>query len=218
MEQVYEKKREQLLSDLSDMSEVTEGMLQNVLKALENVDIDTAHQIIEEDDVVDNYLITIEEKVSHLLTLLDQARASDTWFSIAMVKIANDLERIGDQATNIAEILLELRSNGILKPLTMIPELADIVRDMLDVVLEAFSTRNADLADAACRMDEKADNLYGDIYQKAIKMISEKEDREEIKHIVQHINLAKSLERVGDHATNIGEETIFFLTGKRVKY
>jgi len=217
MEQVYEKKREQLLGDLSDMSEVAEEMLQNVMKALENVDIDTAHEVISRDDVLDNYLITIEEEVSRLLTL-DQPLASDTWFSIAIIKIANDLERIGDQATNIAEILLELKHNGILKPLVMIPELADIVREMLDVVLEAFSTRNADLAEAACRMDEKADNLYEDIYHKAIKMISKKEDREEVKHIVQHINLAKSLERVGDHATNIGEETIFFVTGKRVKY
>ena len=217
MEQVYEKKREQLLGDLSDMSEVAEEMLQNVMKALENVDIDTAHEVISRDDVLDNYLITIEEEVSRLLTL-DQPLASDTWFSIAIIKIANDLERIGDQATNIAEILLELKHNGILKPLVMIPELADIVREMLDVVLEAFSTRNADLAEAACRMDEKADNLYEDIYHKAIKIISKKEDREEVKHIVQHINLAKSLERVGDHATNIGEETIFFVTGKRVKY
>jgi len=217
MEQVYEKKREQLLSDLSDMSEVAEGMLQNVMKALENVDVDAAHEIISRDDVVDNYLITIEEEVSRLLTL-DQPLAADTWFSIGMIKIANDLERIGDQATNIAEILLQLKHDGILKPLVMIPELADIVRDMLDVVLEAFSTRNADLAEAACRMDEKADNLYEDIYHKAIKMISKTENREDIKQIVQHINLAKSLERVGDHATNIGEETIFFVTGKRVKY
>ncbi len=217
MEQVYEKKREQLLNDLSDMSEVAEEMLQNVIKAMDDLNVEKAHEIIERDDVLDNYLITIEEEVSRLLTL-DQPLASDTWFSIAMIKIANDLERIGDQATNIAEILLELKHDGIMKPLVMIPELADIVTDMLDVVLESFSTRNSDLAEAACRMDEKADNLYEDIYHKAIKMISQKEDREEVKQIVQHINLAKSLERVGDHATNIGEETIFISTGKRVKY
>ncbi|MFN2340381.1 MAG: phosphate signaling complex protein PhoU [Halanaerobium sp.] len=217
MEQVYEKKREQLLSDLSDMSEVAEEMLQNVIKAMDDLNVEKAHEIIERDDVLDNYLITIEEEVSRLLTL-DQPLASDTWFSIAMIKIANDLERIGDQATNMAEILLELRHDGIMKPLLMIPELADIVTDMLDVVLESFSTRNSDLAEAACRMDEKADNLYEDIYHKAIKMMSKKEDREEVKQIVQHINLAKALERVGDHATNIGEETIFIVTGKRVKY
>lgn len=217
MEQVYEKKREQLLGDLSDMSEVAEEMLQKVMKAMANLNYDQAHEIIEQDDILDNYLITIEEEVSSLLTL-EKTLSSDAWFSIAMIKIATDLERIGDQATNIAEILLELKQEGAMKPLVMIPELTDIVREMLDVVLESFSTKNADLAEAACRMDEKADNLYGDIYQKAIKMISQKEDKEEIKRIVQHINLAKSLERVGDHATNIGEETIFIITGKRVKY
>ena len=217
MEQVYEKKREQLLSDLSDMSEVAEDMLQKVIKAIDTVDVDVAHDIISQDDVLDNYLITIEEEVSRLLTL-DQPLASDTWFSIAMIKIANDLERIGDQATNIAEILLELKHDGAIKPMVMIPELADIVTDMLDVVLESFSTRNADLAEAACKMDEKADNLYEKIYTKAIKKKKKKENTSKVKEIVKHINLAKSLERVGDHATNIGEETIFIVTGKRVKY
>ncbi len=217
MEQVYEQKREQLLSDLSDMSEVAEDMLQKVIKALDKIDTDTAKDIINRDDILDNYKITIEEEVSRLLTL-DQPLASDTWFCIAMVKIAGDLERIGDHATNIAEILLELKHDGIMSPLVMIPELADLVTDMLDVVLESFSTRNADLAEAACRMDEKADHLYEEIYYKGIKMMTDKEDKKTIKRVVKHINLAKSLERVGDHATNIGEETIFIVTGKRVKY
>lgn len=217
MEQVYEKKREQLLNDLSDMSEVTEEMLQGIMKAIDKLDVDAAHEIISRDDVVDNYLITIEEEVSRLLTL-DQPLKSDTWFSIAMIKIANDLERIADHATNIAEILLELKHDGIMKPMIMIPELADIVTDMLDVVLESFTTKNADLAEAACRMDEKADNLYEDIHYKGIKLISKIDDKEKVKQIVQHLRLAKSLERVGDLATNIGEETIFVVTGKRVKY
>src|SRR6056297_3956426 len=194
MERVYEKKREQLLSDLSDMSEVAEEMLQGVMKAIDDLDVDAAHEIISRDDVVDNYKITIEEEVSRLLTL-DQPLSSDTWFCIAMVKIAGDLERIGDHATNIAEILLELKHDGIMSPLVMIPELADMVTDMLDVVLESFSTRNADLAEAACRMDEKADNLYDEIYHKGIKMISEKEDKKNVQRVIQHINLAKSLER-----------------------
>ncbi|SFL58710.1 phosphate signaling complex protein PhoU [Halanaerobium salsuginis] len=217
MEQVYEKKREQILADISDMSEVAEDMLQKVIKALAKIDVDTAREIINRDNVLDNYLITIEEEVSRLLTL-DQPLAADTWFSIAMIKIASNLERIGDHATNIAEILLELKHDGVLTPLVMIPELADIVTDMLDVVLESFSTKNADLAEAACRMDEKADNLYEEIYHKSIKVLREKDDFKQVQKVVKHINLAKSLERVGDHATNIGEETIFILTGKRVKY
>lgn len=69
MEQVYEKKREQLLGDLSDMSEVAEEMLQKVMRAIADLNYDQAHKIIEQDDVLDNYLITIEEEVARLLTL-----------------------------------------------------------------------------------------------------------------------------------------------------
>ncbi|MGM0601784.1 MAG: phosphate signaling complex protein PhoU [Bacillota bacterium] len=217
MEQVYEKKREQLLDDLSDMSEVAEDMLQKIIRALDKMDVDTARDIINRDDVLDNYKITIEEEVSRLLTL-EQPLTSDTWFAIAMVKIAADLERIGDHATNIAEILLELKNEDRLTPIVMIPELADIVTDMLDVVLESFATKNADLAEAACRMDEKADNMYDQIYEKGIKLLSQNEKQANIQQVVKYLNLAKSLERVGDHATNIGEETIFLATGKRVKY
>ena len=217
MEQVYEKKREQLLNDLSDMSEVADDMLQKVIKALDKMDVETAKDIINRDDVLDNYKITIEEEVSRLLTL-DQPTAADTWFCISLVKIAGDLERIGDHATNIAEIMLELKHDGILNPMVMIPELADVVTDMLDVVLESFTTRNVDLAEAACRKDEKADNLYEDIYSRGIKMLGNKAEKKKIQEVVKNLNLAKSLERVGDHATNIGEETIFIVTGKRVKY
>ncbi|RCW50666.1 MULTISPECIES: phosphate signaling complex protein PhoU [unclassified Halanaerobium] len=217
MEQVYVEKREQLLNDLSDMSEVAEDMLQKIIKALDKMDVDTARDIINRDDVLDNYKITIEEEVSRLLTM-EQPLTSDTWFAIAMVKIASDLERIGDHATNIAEILLELKNEKRLTPIVMIPELADIVTDMLDVVLESFATKNADLAEAACRMDEKADNMYDQVYDKGIKLLSKNEKQLNIQQVVKYLNLAKSLERVGDHATNIGEETIFLITGKRVKY
>ncbi len=217
MGQVYEKKREQLLNDISDMSEIAEEMLHKVIKALEKKDIDTARDIIGQDDLLDNYQVTIEEEVSRLFTM-EKPLASDTWFGLSLVKIANDLERIGDHATNIAEIILELNKEKILEPLVMIPELADIVTDMLDVVLESFTTRNADMAEAACRMDEKADNIYDQIYHRGIKLVSKKEGKKKTNQVFQFINVAKSLERVGDHATNIGEETIFITTGKRVKY
>ncbi len=217
MEQVYEEKRKQLLDDLSNMSEVAEEMLQNAIKALDEKDGDLARDVINRDDVMDNYQVTIEEEVTRLLSL-DKPLLSDTQYSIALVKIASDLERIADHATNIAEIVLELKSETYLQSLVMIPELANIVKDMLDVVLEAFITKNADLAEAACRQDERVDNIYDQVYNKNIKLLSKKEDVKNINQVFQFTNVAKSLERIGDHATNIGEETIFILTKKRTKY
>lgn len=217
MEQVYEQKRKQLLDDLSNMSEVAEEMLQNAIEALDEKNGDLAWDVINRDDIMDNYQITIEEEVSRLLSL-DKPLMSDIQYSIALVKIASDLERIADHATNIAEIVLELKNEEYLQSLVMIPELASIVKDMLDVVLEAFITKNADLAEAACRQDERVDNIYEQIYNKNLRLISKKEELENVNQVFSFTNVAKSLERIGDHATNIGEETIFILTKRRTKY
>ncbi len=217
MQAVYEKKREELFADLSDMSEIAEEMLQNAIIALDKKNIEMARDVINRDDVLDNFQITVEEKISRLLNH-DKPLVSDCSLTIAILKIASDFERIGDHATNIAEIVLELKNEKYLQPLVMIPELADIVRDMLDAVLEAFITRNADLAEAACRMDERADNIYDQVYNRTLKLINKSEGTQNINQAIRFINVAKSLERIGDHATNIGEETIFIVTGKRVKY
>ncbi|MEJ6951213.1 phosphate signaling complex protein PhoU [Natronospora cellulosivora (SeqCode)] len=218
MEQKYDVRWEQLLDDLSDMSEVAEEMLQNSIKALNNKDDRLAKEVINKDDVLDNYLITIEEKAARLLSM-DQPLKSDVWNNIATIKIASDLERIGDLATDIADTVLDLKNEEYLEPLVMIPELANLVSDMLDTVLEAFVEKNVDLAEAVCRKDEEADNIFDQIYQSGIKLIGKTgETTSNISQVVSFLNVAKSLERIGDHATNIGEETIFTATGKRVKY
>jgi|SRR5690554_1839687 len=213
----YDIRWEQLLKDLSDMSEVAEEMLQDSIKALNSRDVELAKEVINKDDVLDNYLITIEEK-SALLLSLNQPMKSDVWNNIAVIKIASDLERIGDLANNISEIVLILKQDKEMQSLIMIPELADLVLDMLDTVLEAFVTRNADLAEAVCRKDEEADNIYDQIYKSTIKLLDDNDGKSNIKRYISFLNVAKTLERIGDHATNIGEETIYIVTGKRVKY
>lgn len=213
----YDVRWEKLLSELSDMSEIAEGMLQDAIKALNARDVELAKEVINKDDLVDNYLITIEEQATRLLAM-DQPLKSDVWNNIAAIKIASDLERVGDMANNIAEIVLNLNKDEKVDPLIMIPELADLVLEMLDTVLEAFVTRNADLAEAVCRKDEEADNIYEQIFNSSLRLMDKSEGTANISQIISFLDVAKSLERIGDHATNIGEETIFVVTGKRVKY
>ncbi len=218
MEQKYDVRWDQLLNDLSDMSEIAEDMLQNSIRALDTKDVSLAKQVINKDDVLDNYLITIEEESARLLSMNKPLR-SDAWNNIAVLKIAGDLERIGDLAYNIAETVLDLKNVEYLEPLVMIPELADLVSEMLDTVLEAFVTKDVDLAEAVCRKDEEADNIYEQIYHSSIKLIDKSASgTSNISQVISFINVAKALERIGDHATNIGEETIYTVTGKRVKY
>lgn len=217
MEVKYDVKWEQLLADLSEMSEIAEEMLQMAITALDNKDVTLARKVINRDDVLDNYQVTIEEETARLLSL-NQPLKSDVWNNIAAVKIAGDLERVGDLAYDIAETVFELKNEEYLEPLTLIPELTDLVSEMLDTVLEAFTSKNIDLAEAVCKKDEEADNLYEEIYHRSIKLIDKSEGTSNIHQIVSFINVAKALERIGDHATNIGEETIYTVTGKRVKY
>jgi len=217
MVEAFEQKRDELFDDLSDMSEIAESMLQNSIKALDKKDDELARQVIERDSVLDNFQITVEEKITRLLNH-EKPLVSDCTLTIAILKIASDIERIGDHATNIAEIVLEVQNEKYLQPLVMIPELSEIVHDMLDAVLEAFITRNADLAEAVCRKDERADNIYDKVYNQTLKLINQSEKIKNVNQAVRFLTVAKSLERIGDHATNIGEETIFLVTGKRVKY
>lgn len=218
MSNQYDEKKQEILDDLSDMSEIAEEMLQNSFKALENQDGDLAWNVIKRDDVMDNFEVTIEDKISRLLTMKNPI-ASEARMSMALVKIANDLERIGDHSTNIAEIALELRDEEYLEPLVMIPELYEVVFDMLDAVLEAFVTKNHDLAEAACRKDERADNIYDRIYKESLHIIDDSTQGErDINQALRFVTVAKSLERIGDHATNIGEKTVYVLTGNRIRY
>ncbi len=218
MENDYEQKRQEIIDDLSDMSEIANEMLQNSIKALDDQDGELARQIINRDDVLDNFEVTIEDKISRLLTLQSPI-ASEARYAMAMLKITRDLERIGDHSTNIAEIALELRNEEYLEPLVMIPELAELVLDMLDAVLEAFVTENHELAEAACRKDERVDNINDRIYEESLRIIDNASDNEkDINQAMRFVTVAKSLERIGDHATNIGEETIFVSTGNRVRY
>lgn len=217
MPKVYDEKREEIINDLSDMSEIAEEMLHNSIKALDKKDGDLAFKVVERDDILDNYHFNIEDKLARLLAL-EKPYVGDARFALATSKIAANLERIGDHATNIAEVVMEIRNQKYLEPLVMIPELAEVVQDMLDAVLEAFVTRNVDLAEAACRNDEKADNIYDQLYEKNLKLISDRGEKQDVNQVIRFMNVAKSLERIGDHATNIGEETIYIVTGNRVKY
>ncbi len=218
MGEEYDQKREDILNDLSDMSETAGEMLQNSIKALDNQDGDLAWDVINKDDYLDSYEVTVEEKVAWLLTM-EKPIASEAKYILALPKIASNLERIGDHSTNIAEVALELRNEEYLEPLVMIPELYEVVFDMLDAVLEAFVTENHDLAEAACRKDERADNIYERIYEESLHLLDDStESEKDVNQVLRFVTVAKSLERVGDHATNIGEETIYVLTGNRVKY
>ncbi len=202
---------------LLKMGDLAQEIMKMAIEALRDHNVDLARIVIEKDDQIDNLEIVIQEEVERLA-----AKGAKVGFDVrrelAAIKIARDLERIGDYATNIAEVVLELKNEQYMKPLVRIPQLASLAMNMAATVLKAFIDKNPDLAEAVCRKDEEADNLHAEICDELIRIIGKEADPRRAYQASRFLVIAEWLERTADHTTNIGEETIYITTGKRVKY
>jgi phosphate transport system protein len=205
------------MAEFLQMGEDVEKVVNRSIEALVKRNYQDALKVINEDDLIDNRQIVIEEKIAKLLSENNLPRKT-LRTSLSILKLANDLERVGDYATNIAEIVLELKNEEYIKPLIHIPQLASLALNMLEVSLKAFVEGNSDLAEAVCRKDENADNMYEEIYDELSLLLTDLKDVKAARQAIRFHMIARFLERIADHATNIGEETILINTGKRVKY
>lgn len=208
---------EKIELDLLKMGSLVEATMKKAIQALRDQDGDIARHVIEQDDLIDNLQIVIEEEIERIVSKIPQI-GFDLRRDFTTIKIVNDLERIGDYATNIAEVVLELKTEKYIKPLVHIPQLAGLAMSMVSTVLKAFIEKNADLAEAVCRKDEEADNLYAEIQDELIKILTKNTNPQVSYQASRFLLIAEWMERTADHATNIGEEIIYILTGKRVKY
>ncbi len=208
---------EQAQRDLLKMGNLVEETMKMAIQALREQNPQLALVVIERDDTIDNLQIVIEEEIERTVSNTPPL-GFDLKRDFAMIKIVNDLERIGDYATNIAEVVLELKNQAYLKPLVHIPQLATVAMQMVSTVLKAFVEKDIDLAEAVCRKDEEADNLYDEICAELVKMTGAEADPVKAYQASRFLLVSEWLERAADHATNIGEQTIYILTGKRVKY
>jgi phosphate transport system protein len=199
------------------MGKGVEAAVKNAVKALVEKDTEEALKVLANDSVIDNDLIVIEEKAAAILADRNP-KGRELRTCLVIAKLARDLERIGDYAANIAEITLELKNEEYIKALHYISRLAEVAGEMLAVAIKAFDSANPDLADAVCRKDDEADNLYEALYGELLQILTKSGDLRRTGQAVRFLLAGRFLERIADHATNIGEETIFVCTGKRVKY
>ena len=220
MTDISEQVGDQTAQHLLKMGNLAAESLKLAIQALRDQDVKLALKVIEQDDQLDNLQIVVEEEIERgigtnrnpSLTTFDLRR------DLAMAKIGVDLERIGDYATNIAEVVMELKDESYLKPLVHIPQMANLVMNMVNTSLKAFIEKNPDLADAVCQRDDEADNLYEEVREELIRITGQESDPRKAYQASRFLLIAEWLERAGDHATNIGEATIHIVTGKRVKY
>lgn len=205
----------QVKSRLLTMSGEAEGALELAVEALLERDAAKAAAVIHGDHAIDALEVQIEEQVVNLLAL-QQPMARDLRMLTSALKIANDLERVGDHAVNIAQSTERLSHSRPITPEPEIVEMARLARDMLSDALEAFIRGDATAGREVCRRDDKVDALHRSVFRILLTFMME--DPHMISAGMELFLVSRNLERVADLATNIGEDVVFLVEGKSIKH
>ena len=200
---------------LLTMSGEAEAALGLAIEALVERDGEKDRRVIQGDRVIDNMEVEIEEMCVNLLAL-QQPMARDLRMLTSALKIANDLERVGDHAVNIAQSSLRLADHRAIAPEPEIVEMARLARDMLSDALEAFIRGDARAGREVCRRDDKVDALHRSVFR--ILLTHMMEDPHMIGAGMELFLVSRNLERIADLATNIGEDVVFLVEGKSIKH
>ena len=215
MKEHFAELLEQLRRNLIRMGAEVERQIQLAMEALIQMDGEKAREVIARDADIDHMEIEIEDQAVQLLAL-QQPVAVDLRFLISALKINNDLERIGDHAVNIAEGAERLASLKPFKPFSDIPYMAEVASSMLKQALDSFVNRDAALAQQVIRKDDVLDDKTVSIIRELLTYMAEQPTL--ISYCLELFSIAKNLERVGDLATNIAEDTIFIAEARWVKH
>ena len=215
MKEHFSERLETLRRQLIAMGAEAERQIASAIEALVTGDAAKARAVIEGDKVIDQMEIKIDEGAVELLAT-QQPVAGDLRLLVSALKINADLERIGDHAVNIAEAAERMSKSRPFKPWIDIPYMAEIARGMLQDSLDAFVRRDAALALAVCKRDDLLDEKNKSIIRELLTYMAENPAL--ITACIEIIGISRNLERVGDLATNIGEETIYIAQGDIIKH
>ena len=207
----FDRQLVQLNNELIEMGGMIEKAISDTVKALVNQDIELASNVIEYDEEIDHQEREIEQLCLKLL-LQQQPVAKDLRLISAALKMITDMERIGDHATDISEITIELSKESYIKKLDHIQQMAKETMVMLVQSVEAFVNKDMDKARTVIVHDDVVDDLFNKVKAELIAMIHEDVNAGE--QASDLLMGAKYFERIGDHATNISEWVIFSITGQ----
>lgn len=211
----YEQQLQQLRRDLLRMAERVEQMIANSVTALVEGDTGLARNTIENDHLVNRDEVEIDERCLQILARR-QPMASDLRFITLALKMVTDLERIGDLAVNICERAVDLANLPPLAPWDKVPRMAEIVRSMVRDALNAFVTSDALMAQQVIERDDEVDGLYMEFCLNILPLMAQSADYVERGVHIQSV--AKVLERMADHATNLAEQVVFMVKGKDIRH
>jgi phosphate transport system protein len=215
MEREFDAELNALNEKLFHMARLAEESVDLSVKSLKERNEALAQDVFKREGNINLLEIEIDELCMRLLALR-QPVAGDLRFITSAMRIGSELERVGDLAVNIAEVSAGLIKQPPLKPLIDIPRMASLAQGMIKDSLNAFVHRDEKLARAVCERDDEVDSLNDQIFRELLTYMMN--DRSTINRAVGLILIGRHLERIADHATNIGEDVIYLVLGKSIKH
>ena len=209
----FDEDLDRLRALISQMGGLAEHAIGEAMRCLMQRDVEAAARIVEEDKKLDQLEIETERRAVQLIALR-APMAGDLRDVVAALKISGVVERIGDYAKNIAKRVPLLENVGKIEPLSLLPEMARISTEMVHNVLDAFVERDPQAAVAVCERDSAVDDFYDSIFRTLLTHMME--NPQTIGQSAHLLFVAKNLERVGDHATNIAEMVYYAATGEHM--
>ena len=210
----FDEELQQLSAVVLRMGGVAEAQLAGAVEALVRRDTHLAEKVVRGDDAIDQMEVDLDEHAVRTLALR-QPVANDLREVISGLKISSDLERIGDYAKNIAKRTVALNQLAHHDAVRSIPRMAKMVQAIIKDVLDAYAKQDAGRALDVWHRDEEVDEMYTALFRELLTYMME--DPRNITPCTHLLFIAKNIERIGDHATNIAETTYYLATGERIE-
>ncbi len=215
MQRHFDDQIQELLEKLVRMGRLAESMIQTALRVLIERNESLVEEVSSKEQEVNELQMEIDDRAVKL-TALQQPVGSDVRFLFMASRIASDLERIGDQAINVCQNAHYVLKSPPLKPLVDLPRMGEIAEAMVRKGIEALVNRNCDLARAVLDDEKDVDAFRNQIFRVLLTYMMA--DPGTIERALALILIARNLERVGDHATNIAEEVIYLVEGREIRH
>jgi phosphate transport system protein len=206
---------EQIKAKVFQMADRAIESIERSVLSLRNGDILAARQIIDDDTYLDELEKVIDDDCGKIL-VMKQPAAVDLRFVLSLIKINTDLERIGDLSVNIAKETLRLSGRAHVKPLNDIPRMAEITVSMIKDALASITESDAEKAKKVILRDKEVDDLNVQVFRELLSIIAESPAT--ISDAFSLITVSRSLERIGDHATNIAERAVYYIEGVDIRH
>jgi len=212
---IFDDELMQLKEKIVKMGSMVEEAIRNSIRALVERDDSPAKSVIEKDHIINTLDVEIDEECIRLIALR-QTKARDLRFITTAMKITTDLERMGDLAVSIAGMAIELNQVPLLKPYVNIPKMAEITQEMVRNSLDALVKGCTILPYEVIKRDDEVDELTEINFKELLNLMLK--DRDIIQIALKRTYVAKALERIADHATNIAEMVIYLCEGKIIRH